>query len=94
MLFHHITFKLRKIITLSSTFILNEVAFLFASGGLFLCSAYFYPRFFCLSVLLLLLLRFLFCFVLGAFWKEEQSSESTFFKLFFISSVLQPETPL
>lgn len=36
----------------------------------------------------------LFFFVLGDFWKEEQSSESTFFKLFFISSVLQPETPL
>lgn len=39
MLSHHITFKLRKIITLSSTLelILNEVAFPFASECLFLC---------------------------------------------------------
>lgn len=39
MLSHHITFKLRKIITLSSTLelILNEMAFPFASECLFLC---------------------------------------------------------
>lgn len=74
MLSHHITFKLRKIITLSSTLelILNEVAFPFASECLFLClrlQVFFFFSF--VSVLIFFSTFFFFWLVVFVFsWKR------------------------
>lgn len=85
MLSHHITFKLRKIITLSSTLelILNEVAFPFASECLFLClrlQVFFFFSF----VSVLIFFSTFFFFLVGCicfFLKEGWLSESTISKL-------------